>query len=121
MQKGLPKFEADKLYIFSGSTINQLIAALEVNRPCCTDNGGIVLISQSDDGAFLGKGGGGGKTENPADSLPKFDDAKFYVLTDSTVEQLFRLAKRDLTKACEGSGLSAEYGSDGVLVSYRSA
>ena len=49
----LPQFDASKVYLVKGSSLNAMTAKIKAYRPRVVDGGGLKITSQGADGTFL--------------------------------------------------------------------
>jgi hypothetical protein len=54
----LPQFDDKKVYLVAGKSLNAIIQAVQANRPKAVQDGGLKIVSQSDQGTFLAASGG---------------------------------------------------------------
>lgn len=50
---GSQQFDANKVYLVRGDTLNSIVAAEKKNQPKVVTGGGLTIVSQSDEGTFL--------------------------------------------------------------------
>jgi hypothetical protein len=54
----LPQFDAKKVYLVSGKSLNDMLQQIKSERIRIVQGGGIKIVSQSDQGTFLAASGG---------------------------------------------------------------
>jgi len=115
----IPDFDPSRLYLIRGATAQLIKNEIRKNRPCAVVGGGIQVVSQIKDGAFIrGVGAGmGGGTTTSGDELPDFQPNKIYFLREETLKAMFAAARSNHTKVVTGSGLSVPSdGPNGVVI-----